>query len=93
MSTVQEIELAILKLSPEELARLSIAVDVRLAQLQSPVEHAISMVDLPPSDIQPAKLRSIQERAAAFQQWVDRHAGVTAVADDSRESIYEGRGE
>jgi len=33
------------------------------------------------------------ELAAAFREWAASHAVLTVVADDSRESIYEGRGE
>jgi hypothetical protein len=32
-----------------------------------------------------------EQRVAAWQAFVARHRDVTAVADDSRESIYEGR--
>ncbi len=34
-----------------------------------------------------------QQRLADFTAWVDSHAHITAVADDSRESIYAGCGE
>lgn len=37
--------------------------------------------------------RTNAEKAAAFLRWADSHGNVTAVADDSRESIYEGCGE
>ncbi|MCI0376737.1 MAG: hypothetical protein L0215_03950 [Gemmataceae bacterium] len=37
--------------------------------------------------------RSAPERAAAWREWVASHDSVTRVADDSRESIYAGRGE
>ena len=33
------------------------------------------------------------ELAEAFREWAARHAVLTVIADDSRESIYEGRGE
>lgn len=34
-----------------------------------------------------------EERVAEWLAWVASHKDVVAVADDSRESIYEGRGE
>jgi hypothetical protein len=34
-----------------------------------------------------------EQRVAELRAWVASHAHITAVADDSRESIYEGRGE
>jgi Arc/MetJ-type ribon-helix-helix transcriptional regulator len=37
--------------------------------------------------------RTTAEKAAAFLRWADSHGHVTAVADDSRESIYQGCGE
>jgi hypothetical protein len=45
-------------------------------------------VALPPSD--PSGLTA-EQRVAAWRAWVDRHRDVTVVADDSRDSIYEGR--
>lgn len=32
-----------------------------------------------------------EQRVAAWRDWVESHRDITAVADDSRESIYEGR--
>ena len=37
--------------------------------------------------------RTPEERVAAFEAWVESNRDITHVADDSRESIYEGRGE
>ena len=34
-----------------------------------------------------------EQRAAAWRQWVASHKPLPIIADDSRESIYEGRGE
>jgi hypothetical protein len=51
-----------------------------------------SEIDSPPI-VQPARLQTSEEWLAAFHKWVDSHRDVTAIADDSRESIYEGRGE
>jgi hypothetical protein len=33
----------------------------------------------------------VEERLRLFREWVDSHRDITAVADDSRDSIYEGR--
>lgn len=35
--------------------------------------------------------KSLEQRVAAWRAWVESYQYVTAVADDSRESIYEGR--
>jgi hypothetical protein len=40
---------------------------------------------------QPVRTRQFNNNhdwLAAFQDWVDKHRDVTAIADDSRESIY-----
>jgi predicted DNA-binding protein len=34
-----------------------------------------------------------EQRVAELRAWANSHSHITAVADDSRESIYEGRGE
>jgi hypothetical protein len=47
----------------------------------------------PPSVIEPAKIQDRDEWLKAFNEWVDSHHDITAIADDSRDSIYEGRGE
>ncbi|HSI32068.1 MAG: hypothetical protein ACAI43_21995 [Phycisphaerae bacterium] len=41
----------------------------------------------------PQVLATPAQRAAAFEAWVASHAHRSGVVDDSRESIYEGRGE
>lgn len=41
----------------------------------------------------PAAERTPEERAAEFRAWAASHVPVTHFVDDSRESIYEGRGE
>jgi hypothetical protein len=41
----------------------------------------------------PAAKRTPEERVAEFRAWAASHAPVTHFVDDSRESIYEGRGE
>lgn len=40
-----------------------------------------------------ARRLSANQRAARWLAWVDRHESVAHFVDDSRESIYEGRGE
>jgi hypothetical protein len=45
-------------------------------------------------DVLPQEARApltAEQRVAAWQAWVSRHSDVTAIADDSRDSIYEGR--
>ena len=37
--------------------------------------------------------KTTDQKVAAWLAWVDSHADVTAIADDSRESIYAGRDE
>ncbi len=57
-------------------------------------DSRLSALDqLPAPVVQFSKYRNSQEWLRAFQAWVDSHSDVTAVADDSRESIYAGRGE
>jgi hypothetical protein len=46
-----------------------------------------------PDEPATTSLKSPEQRAAEFLAWADSHAHITAVADDSRASIYEGRGE
>jgi hypothetical protein len=36
---------------------------------------------------------SHEEWSRAFQEWVQSHLALESIADDSRESIYSGRGE
>ena len=36
---------------------------------------------------------SLEEWTTAFREWASGHATLPNIADDSRESIYEGRGE
>jgi hypothetical protein len=95
VSTIEEIEKAIRGLSPDELASLR----ARLAE-RDPLERATagcpSMakdLKFPPSAIQPARIQDREERRKAFEAWIEMHRDITAIADDSRESIYEGRGE
>ena len=38
--------------------------------------------------IQPAKYTSIDDWLTAFRKWGESHKDITAIADDSRESIY-----
>jgi hypothetical protein len=42
---------------------------------------------------EPSREKSPQQRVADWLAFVASHDHITAVADDSRESIYEGRGE
>jgi Arc/MetJ-type ribon-helix-helix transcriptional regulator len=62
----------------------------RLRQQHSPLGSASHF---PQSVIQPARIQNREEWLVAFRKWGESHADVTAIADDSRESIYEGRGE
>jgi hypothetical protein len=51
-----------------------------------------AVVKSPPSApravVQPAKYHSIDEWLVAFRKWGESHEDITAIADDSRESIY-----
>lgn len=122
MSTLQEIELAIERLSDREKSELRAWMDSlgsmeeakrrqeTLSQLlQKQIQRlataikrsefsANSFQDLrgdaiPPSNVQPAKYQDKEQWAAAFEQWIKSNHDVSGVADDSRESIYAGRGE
>lgn len=76
MSTLQEIEQAIERLSERERLELRAWLDSR------------SM----PSKPSKPKLPD-EEWAQAFREWAASHPRTTHFVDDSRESIYEGRGE
>jgi hypothetical protein len=120
MSTLQEIELAIQRLSDHEKSELRawmdslraldeakrrqevlsqlleeqfqrLATAVKLVEL-SPA-HALKGGAIPPSSVRPAKYLDKSQWAAAFEQWIKSNRDVKAVADDSRDSIYAGRGE
>jgi hypothetical protein len=57
-------------------------------------EAAVQQALNSPSPSQPPLWqRSPEERVAALEAWAASHVDVTAIADDSRESIYAGRGE
>ena len=43
--------------------------------------------------VPPRDQRTPEQRVADFLAWANSHSHITAVADDSRESIYEGCGE
>jgi hypothetical protein len=98
MSTVQEIEAAISRLSREDVAKVRAWLN-QFVQSPSEVSPTLSWAELEhltamtPSQVQPPGLKTPEERAAAFLRWADSHARIRTVADDSRESIYEGRGE
>jgi hypothetical protein len=65
--------------APEELALL--ALEERLADGFDPADSST-----------PAPV-SAEEWMADFRQWAESHRRLEHLADDSRESIYEGRGE
>jgi hypothetical protein len=94
VSTVQEIEAAISKLSREELAKIREWLNHFDQAHQGDLPPASRSLleqtrDLPPSIVHPAELKTPEERAAAFLQWASSHADITAIADDSRDSIYD----
>jgi uncharacterized protein YbjT (DUF2867 family) len=95
MSTVQEIEAAIRELSPSELAELRAWFNQGMIPLSGEASQAshVPKMPFPPPVVQPAAIRDPIERRKAFAEWVASHSDITAVADDSRESIYEGCGE
>jgi len=47
----------------------------------------------PPAPVSPVEEKTPAQRVAEWLAWVDSHSHITAIADDSRESIYEGCGE
>jgi hypothetical protein len=47
----------------------------------------------PPPIAYPPEFASPEEWSKAFREWVSSHPTVSHFVDDSRESIYEGRGE
>lgn len=76
MSTLQEIEQAIERLSDRERLELRAWMDSR--SLSS----------------QPSKPKqSAEDWGQEFREWAASHPRATHFVDDSRESIYEGRGE
>lgn len=93
MSTVQEIEAAIRELSPSELAQVRQFV---VGLQEAPAGEALACSPY----VKPAPMRNLNEQQKAYDAWVgrlrtwsDSHPPVTHFVDDSRESIYEGRGE
>jgi hypothetical protein len=60
-----------------------------------PEGQAVSVIleSVAPKCASPADEKTPQQRVAELLAWADSHSHITAVADDSRESIYEGRGE
>lgn len=46
-----------------------------------------------PSKVLPEDEKTPQQRVGELLAWANSHSHITAVADDSRESIYEGCGE
>lgn len=48
---------------------------------------------VPPDPLPPASAPTPEQRIAVWREWVDSHPPVHHFVDDSRESIYEGRGE
>ena len=95
--SIQEIEQAITQLAPNELAQLREwisefsdahheSIDIRTPTLGG--QRHSTQSPYPPSDIQPEKFKTPEEWITAFNRWVESHADVTAIADDSRESIY-----
>ena len=122
MSTVEEIEQAIERLSDQEKSKLRawmdsldtadeakkrqeissqlmqeeakrLAAAVKLVESSSSSNQALRAGVVPPSKVSLAKYLDLAEWVAAFNDWVDSNRDVKAVADDSRESIYAGRGE
>ena len=94
MSTVQEIEAAISKLSREELAKVRAWLN-QFEPSRSEFSSILSRAELEritamaPSQVQPPALKTREERLAALREWRKNHADVKGVADDSRDSIYD----
>lgn len=89
--SIQEIEQAITQLTPEELAQLRQWFDQRDSlkkRRRSIGPLSVSDLQFPPSVVQAAAIQDPHERIKAFEAWVESHRDVTAIADDSRESIY-----
>ncbi|WP_428307860.1 hypothetical protein [Lacipirellula sp.] len=123
MSTLQEIEQAIERLSDQEKSELRAWLDSlgfvervkqeqdalserleaevqklaaaaeRVSVLETRLNQASDGSAVAPSMVRPARYQHRDQWIEAFNRWVDSNRDVTAVADDSRESIYAGRGE
>lgn len=77
MTTLDEIEAAVDALPPE--------------QQQELIAHLVAK-------LRPAKAESVprltpEQRVAVIHEWAASHQAASHFVDDSRESIYEGRGE
>lgn len=55
---------------------------------EAALDEALRALREKSSVIQRAKYTSIDEWLVAFRKWGESHADITAIADDSRESIY-----
>jgi predicted transcriptional regulator len=79
-----------IQLSPEVEARLR----QKAAQHgQSPEVYVQQIVEASLGPAIPARQMTTEEWLAEFRAWVASHADWPGEFDDSRESIYEGRGE
>jgi hypothetical protein len=74
----------------EVAAHRGLTIEEYLGQLAA--ESAASTPAAPKPSPTPSE-QTPEQRVAAWRAWVASHRNQTRVADDSRESIYEGRGE
>jgi hypothetical protein len=86
-----------LDLPPETEAKLREQAATQGAKLEEYLselaQHWASGNGTSPAPVGPPKEKTPEQRIAEWREFVASHDYITAVADDSRESIYEGCGE
>jgi hypothetical protein len=83
-------------LPPETEVRLrqqAAAKGTKLEDFLSQLAQQWAFDGVSPATSESGQEKTPQQRVAEFLAWANSHSDITAVADDSRESIYEGRGE
>ena len=78
-----------LKLSPETEKKLR----EKAARAGQTLEACLEQLAAESSAGGSAATLSAKEWAVQFRAWIESHKSLATAADDSRESIYEGRGE
>jgi hypothetical protein len=80
-------------LSPELLAKLRQRADAAQKDIEAYVQEIVEEKLSRPCDADTASILSPGEWSAQWHKWTSSHPHVDHFVDDSRESIYEGRGE
>ena len=70
-----------------------VEVEVPELAIGAPVEVSVAAVTEQNGSLLQARQRPTEQWIADWRAWIASHPDVPALADDSRESIYEGRGE